>query len=291
MVGQVSCCIGCSSGRFAVSVIALKNRSQAIPSVSRTFVIPDPHSKSSISVSLHEPSLTSDNLGHKTWLASYLLAKRLPLLRHHLPLLHSSSELGGPSTDSVPATEPCRILELGAGTGLVGITAAAVFPSASIHLTDLPAITPNLQDNVSHNIHSNPDCDESRNVTVGVLDWSDLPSAVENAGTLQNYDVIMAADPLYSPLHPKWLVNTIALFLKKEQNAKVVVELPLREVYSSEVEDFRTRMGEAGFLLIEDGEEVGIEDWKCSSEEDQQEIKCWWGVWERKSEKVSGHGL
>lgn len=252
-------------------------------------MIPDPSSKSSISISLHEPSLTSDNLGHKTWLASYLLAKRLPLLRHHLPLLRPLSKLGRPSRSSAPPTEPLQILELGAGTGLVGITAAAVFPSVSVHLTDLPAITPNLQDNVSRHIQSGLDFDECRNVTVGVLDWSDLPSEV---GTLRKYDVIIAADPLYSPLHPVWLVNTIALFLKGGQHARVIVELPLREVYTFEVEDFRTRMGEAGFILVEDGEEVGFEDWgQCTSEGDQLEINCWWGVWERKDDKVSGRGL
>ena len=251
-------------------------------------MIPDPSSKSSITVSVHEPSLTSDNLGHKTWLASYLLAKRLPFLRHHLPLPHPISELRRPSRSCASANEPLKILELGAGTGLVGIIAAAVFPSASIHLTDLPAITPNLQENVSHNIHSDPDFDGSRNVTVGVLDWSDLPSGVESAGTLRRqYDVIFAADPLYSPLHPAWLVNTITLFLKREQNARVIVELPLREVYAFEVEDFRTRMGKAGFTLVEDGKEVGIEDWECTSEGDEPEIICWWGVWKRKNDKIS----
>lgn len=280
----------CSSARAAILVIALKNGTPAIPSVSRTFVIPDPFAKSSHSVSLHEPSLTSDNLGHKTWLASYLLAKRLPFLRHHLPQLHSFSELRGLSKASAPAIEPFKILELGAGTGLVGITVAAVFPSASVHLTDLPAITPNLEDNVSHNIYSDSYSDESRKVTVGVLDWSDLPSEVEKAGTLRQYDLIIAADPLYSPLHPRLLVNTIALFLKTGRNARVIVELPLREVYAFEVDDFRKRMNEAGFNLVEDGKEVGIEDWECTSEGDQQEITCWWGVWEGKDDKVSGCG-
>lgn len=272
-------------------------------------MIPDPFSRSrpSISISLHEPSLTSDNLGHKTWLASYLLAKRLVLLRRHLPLppplLHPSleSELAKPkppieSSSAITAStsEPFQILELGAGTGLVGITAAALFPSASLHLTDLPAIVPNLQANVSRNIFSEKsDFDGSRNVTVGVLDWSDLPRSeakveaeVENEGLRRRYDLIIAADALYSPSHPTWLVNTINLFLRRQRNARVIIELPLREGYATEVQDFRTRMSETGLVLIEDGEEVGVEDWQGATEGDQQEVKCWWGVWRRRDDML-----
>lgn len=246
-------------------------------------MVPDPSTKSSISICLYEPSLTSDNLGHKTWLSSYLLAKRLPYLRAHLPLFNPHPELDRPSRSPAVPTEPLQILELGAGTGLVGITAAAVFPSASVHLTDLPAIIPNLQNNVSRNISSTPNSNESRSVTVGTLDWSDLPSETENAGALQKYDMIIATDPLYSPLHPAWLVNTITLFLSKKQHARVIMELPLRDVYEVEVEDFKTKMGGAGFVIVESGEEVGIEDWgRCmSGEEDQSEVKCWWSVWKQ----------
>lgn len=103
--------------------------------------------------------------------------------------------------------------------------------------------------------------------------------------------MIIAADPLYSPSHPAWLVNTINIFLKRERNARVIVELPLREVYAFEAQDFRTRMSEAGFSLIKDGEEVGIEDWEFTSEGEQQEIKCWWGVWKRKDDTFSACGL
>lgn len=257
-----------------------------MPSVSRTFEIPDPSSKSSISISLHEPSLTSDNLGHKTWLASYLLAKRLPHLLPHLPMIQPRSELARSPRSANSSTEIPSVLELGAGTGLVGLAAAAVFSTADVHLTDLPAITSNLQNNVSRNIHPGHEFDEGRHVTVGVLDWSDLPCKAENGGPLQKYDLILAADPLYSPLHPVWLVNTIALFLKREQQARVIVELPLREVYEPEVEDFKMRMSEEGFCLVADGEEVGVEDWGgYDADGDQVEVKCWWGVWKRKDEK------
>ena len=208
-------------------------------------------------------------------------------------LARSKSPIESSSAFIASTSEPFQILELGAGTGLVGITAAALFPSANIHLTDLPAIVPNLQANVSRNIFAEKsDFDGSRNVTVGALDWSNLPQSeaevevhVENGeGLRQHYDLIIAADPLYSPAHPAWLVNTINFSLRRQKNARVIIEVPLREGYATEVQDFRTRMSEAELVLIEDGEEVGVEDWQGTTEGDQQEVKCWWGVWKRRDD-------
>lgn len=69
------------------------------------------------------------------------------------------------------------------------------------------------------------------------------------------------------------------------------MELPLRDVYEFEVEDFRTKMSGAGFVIVESGEEVGVEDWgRNMSGEDQSEVKCWWSVWKRKDDEVSFRG-
>ena len=90
------------------------------------------------------------------------------------------------------------------------------------------------------------------------------------------YNIILAADPLYSPHHPQWLADTISRFLVKgKKEAIAVVELPLREAYRPEVEAFKTRMDEKGLELREEGEEVGFDDWRDGKEE----VRCWWGVW------------
>lgn len=96
---------------------------------------------------LQEPALTGDNLGHKTWAASYLLVKRLPRLAHLLPFL-SLATINNQAQAQAPG--PSSVLELGAGTGVVGLAFVALFPSL-VTLTDLPAITPSL----STNAHSN----------------------------------------------------------------------------------------------------------------------------------------
>lgn len=169
-----------------------------------------------------------------------------------------------------------RILELGAGTGLVGIVAAALY-HVPVHLTDLPAIVPNLQANVFRNsqIIAN-----AENITTGVLDWSDSSSRDEQ-GSLQKADIILSADPLYSPLHPIWLASAIKRYLNKGDKARVVVELPLREAYVPEVEEFKKKMKVNGLKLVGEGKDVGYDDWEASSGSEYEKLKvvCWWGIW------------
>ena len=244
-------------------------QSTAMPSASRTFRIPSTASPgcSEISITLTEPSLTGDNLGHKTWVASYLLAKRLP---HLLPLLPRLS----------PPASPClpRILELGAGTGLIGIAFASLFPT-HVSLTDLPSIIPNLAVNLSANI-----AHVSTRGSVAdafALDWAQLPPP-NTLSDADKYDVIIAADSLYSPEHPELLVNTIEAYLKSEDAVRVVVELPLRKAYERERDEMKMRMRGIGLVILEEGEERGWDDWV--GRDGRAEVKCWWGVWAR--EKV-----
>lgn len=273
--------------------LAERSGRTAMPSVSRTFKIPLiwQDNSETVDIKLHEPSLTGDNLGHKTWVASYLLAKRLPTLLPRLfPGIKTSSEIDNlhltpgtkyhknphrlrPVTPPPPTNRP-HILELGAGTGLVGLAASALFATHT-HLTDLPSILPNLENNV----HENASLTASSTVTTSVLDWSDRDSYIFRD---PHYDLILAADSLYAPEHPTWLVQVMGLLLKwdEERKARVVIELPYRSDEPPEHEELRLRMREKGFVLVEQGEEVGYEDWEdLRAEGGQLEVKCWWSVW------------
>ncbi|MCJ1379128.1 hypothetical protein MMC17_002228 [Xylographa soralifera] len=251
-----------------------------MPSVDRTFYVPtsvDP-SSAKVPIVLREPSLTADNLGHKTWGASYMLAKRLPLLSQYLPLLQSrgphmkaqhSVQKAKNAQDGVSIPSP-RVLELGAGTGLVGIAAAATF-HAHVDLTDLSDICENLAYNALRNQELT--ISHGGSLTTFPLDWSDSRSSkiVQD----KQYALIMAADPLYSPEHPIMLADTIALYLITKSSSRVVVELPLREAYQPEVDQFRDIMKRKGLTLVVEGEEVGYDDWGNGT----QEVRCWWGIW------------
>ncbi|KAL9068344.1 MAG: hypothetical protein Q9161_006267 [Pseudevernia consocians] len=295
--------------------LAERSGRTAMPSVSRTFKIPlnSEDTSGTVDIKLHEPSLTGDNLGHKTWVASYLLAKRLPTLLPRLfPGIKTSTETHNldltpytkyptkisqvnhqhPITPPTNTTPRPHILELGAGTGLVGLAASALFATTT-HLTDLPYILPNLQHNVSQNA---PLTAPHSTVTAGPLDWSlhhhhhhhhhrndeDDIRKEEDTDPDSLYDLILAADSLYAPQHPEWIVNVMGSLLKwdEQRRARVVIELPFRSEEPPEHEELRGRMRERGFVVVEEGEEVGFDDWEdLSAEGGQLEVRCWWCVW------------
>ncbi|KAA8651444.1 hypothetical protein EYZ11_011916 [Aspergillus tanneri] len=240
----------------------------AMPAMSRIFTVPS-LSGEEFTLTLHEPSLTADNLGMKTWVSSYLLSQRLhSVLESTPPLVPSTST-------TYKADRTLRVLELGSGTGLVGLAFAAIHgKSVSVHLTDLPAIVPNLSHNVALNVELLTNA--TAQVTTGVLDWSTPPEPLPNQD--QKYDLILAADPLYSPKHPKWLADTISRWLSRGLDARVVAEMPLREAYLPQIEEFRQRMTDIGLAVVDEGEEIGYDDWE-KADGTALEVRCWWSIW------------
>jgi hypothetical protein len=113
-----------------------------MPEMTRTWIIPASESHPELSFRIREPPLTGDNLGLKTWGTAFTIAKKL----------ESFTDLLFPSL--VPGCKPdCsspKVLELGSGTGLVGIAAAAIW-GVSVLLSDLPEIKENLEFNVEAN--------------------------------------------------------------------------------------------------------------------------------------------
>lgn len=259
----------------------------AMPSVSRTFTINIPDSMAredglkELKIQLYEPSLTGDNLGHKTWAASYLLAKQLPtLLPRHFPRIKTRQIENRPF-----------VLELGAGTGLVGLAASALFSTLTT-LTDLDGIVPNLR----YNIEKNKALTSYTKSVVHAseLDWSDAHNEffqrkwdAEN-GLMEyrdhidmdkyKYDIILAADSLYAPEHVEWLIKTMAAFLRKMPRSRVFVCLPLRPGTNYPTR-FREELGFEGMEVIEEGRVIGYDDWKTESGE-AEEVECWWSVWD-----------
>jgi lysine methyltransferase len=111
-----------------------------------------------------EPAITGDNLGFKTWGSSYRLALEL----ERLSATSLSEVLGSPRP---------RVLELGSGTGLLGLAAAAIWKTHVI-LSDLPDIVSNL----TANTERNADLLASRggSVEVGTLVWGSPPRVGNN---------------------------------------------------------------------------------------------------------------
>ncbi|KAE9984960.1 hypothetical protein BLS_000539 [Venturia inaequalis] len=249
--------------------LAERSGRTGMPAISRTFIIPTHTGQ--VEISLHEPSLTEDHLGFKTWASSYMLAKRL-------------CSTSFPS----PRDERRRILELGSGTGLVGMAAAAVL-KADVLLTDLPEIEGNLAKNVSQNLDI-IEC-EGGSATTAVLDWAN-PTLVEGSSSVgtsdfapQPFPIILAADCMYSAEHPSLLINAVTPWLERSPEARLILEIPLREGhgYEKERDDLRQRLATLGLEVLEQGEETGYDDWGGVGNE-LQEVPCWWSIWKWKNE-------
>lgn len=152
--------------------------------------------------------------------------------------------------DSTPR-DAFRILELGSGTGLVGLLASQV---ARYHLPDRISVCVDLTDyhekvleNLEYNLAANPVPAPVITTTGGTkaimtqaaraLDWllvtehlQQLRSSPSSPSPLQqpqfwwmahreSYDVVLAADVIYSPDHPEWLLACIDYFLSSHASS------------------------------------------------------------------------
>ncbi|QLG72135.1 hypothetical protein HG535_0C04890 [Zygotorulaspora mrakii] len=208
----------------------------AQPAMSRKFTF----EKLSKVIEIFEPSLTADNLGWKTWGSSFILSQKLiesiHTQRHGLKL---------------------RVLELGSGTGLAGISWLSKWIELNegevieMFLTDLPEIVPNLQKNVEANALGSL-------ATVSILDWTNTDS-FEEKFTSEKFDVIIVSDPIYSPNHPKLVVDMLVKFLCDQ--GVCYLEIPVRDKYSKERETLWQLLELNNLSVRNQTLDQGMEDW------------------------------
>lgn len=109
-----------------------------------------------------------------------------------------------------------RIVELGAGTGLVGITMAKLLPRIGVRdpvivVTDYhPAVLDNLRENVSANF---PDAAGDPPVQTCMLDWA---APCLDAPLHEPADMLVATDVVYAPEHAMWLRDCAAKMLASD---------------------------------------------------------------------------
>lgn len=199
----------------------------------RSYLLPRPrplHAESStalppLSITLRDTTLLADSTGFRTWGSSTLLSQRLA---------------SDPSTSFSFETpnRPLRILELGSGTGLVGLTTAAIMRllERPVHI-DLSDFEDAVLDNLQHNIKLNADNLDSSTLSVRRLDWYNfvsgaLPPAEEQSAAPDGYDYILAADVIYEPLHVEGVLSTVVHLLRLDEAATLHLVLPLRPTHA-----------------------------------------------------------
>lgn len=146
----------------------------------------------------------------------------------HLPLLEQT--LFQPSL---------KILELGSGCGIVGITLSHLLSTSQILLTDLPEASEILTHNLSLPPLQKP------TITHQILDWS-IPLPLNVSST--QWNLIVVADCTYNPDVVPDLVKTLRAVA--EWNKEVVVLLAMKVRHESEL-IFFDLMTQAGFGVVE----------------------------------------
>ncbi|TFY52175.1 hypothetical protein EVG20_g10673, partial [Dentipellis fragilis] len=189
--------------------------------VTRTFSFPFGCSangeKAPITVELNDAPLLSEDhtsVGLQCWASSILLAERMAADSGSFGLEPDSDTGAGKGGRRGER----RILELGAGTGLLSIATAKILErhgdsevaaaTMTIVATDFHSdVLANLQKNIDANFDWDP-------VDVQPLDWE---HPVYQAPLDEPFRVILAADVVYEPLHAAWIRSCVEQLLLKPQ--------------------------------------------------------------------------
>lgn len=121
--------------------------------------------------------------------------------------------------------EKISVLELGAGTGAVGLVAAAL-GAKKVILTDLPRIVPLLEEGIALNKHKINTKIEARSLT-----WGDL----SDSESLKNeqIDLILISDCIYYEASVKPLIQT--LINLSHPGVKILISYEKRDYLESKV--------------------------------------------------------
>ncbi|CAN6478070.1 unnamed protein product [Victoria cruziana] len=158
----------------------------------------------SIQSSILIRQLPSEGLSFQLWPAATALVSLMD--QDHLPI---------PSVEKIKGIRnggrPIRALELGSGTGLVGIAAAALL-GVQVVLTDLPHVLPNLLFNAQANEGAVRASGRGGSVSVDCLRWGNADDCVKHSGL----DLILASDVVYHSHLFDPLLKTLLLLLAQE---------------------------------------------------------------------------
>ncbi|KZT57198.1 hypothetical protein CALCODRAFT_434541 [Calocera cornea HHB12733] len=205
----------------AAALLAACSRTSEAGTLRREYAFPVGSGGESVHITTRDETYSGDDhtaVGVQTWASSTILAE----LFAQCPAAY-----GLPFG---PPARPCRILELGAGTGVLSLLLAALATAhnprrvhTEIVASDYhPAVLANLGANLMSNFPTQPPwvtlaCDR--------LDWSafvsphsDSDSDSDCGAELEapftgKFDIIVGADIIYEPMHCAWIYGAVQRLL------------------------------------------------------------------------------
>ncbi|CAD5205487.1 unnamed protein product [Bursaphelenchus okinawaensis] len=185
-----------SDGVFAALAGAMQNTFETFH---RMFL--HPKLQSPLIIEEKNQAISQGTTGLSTWGAAYLLSN----------YLIQTSEV----TSNLNKDHPLKVLELGAGCGLAGLSLAKAFMSIQLTTTDCDMnVLVQLRKNVLLNFG------EEQRVKVAELDWF---KSEKNEVLKEEFDVVIAADVIYDPEILEAFLNTVTLILKRNSNSRAIV--------------------------------------------------------------------
>ncbi|KAG6830465.1 hypothetical protein H0H93_014026, partial [Arthromyces matolae] len=214
----------------AASLLALCSGPAGAGAITRDFVFHlGPTMERTFNVHIQDIALNNEDfasVGAQTWGGACVLAETI---------------FGDPVPFGLSNTHELRILELGAGTGLVSLALGKLFESAgslipprTIIATDYyPAVLKNLASNIELNFA------ESNIIESHFLDWSSFPNDTARPPPFHiPFDLVVGADVVYEPQHAIWIKSCLNILLQKPTPGRdplFHLMVPLRATHTFEV--------------------------------------------------------
>lgn len=210
----------------ASSLLALWAGPASSGRLTRTFTFGPSPLKEEIRVTLSDAPMENGDygtLGAQTWGGACVMADMI---------VEDPAQFGIPERSG---SDKLRVLELGAGTGLVGLAIAHLLRLRSVDsevvLSDFhPTILKNLQANVEANFS------ESSSGLVHIravpLDWSKFTTEDAQRTALGSFDIIVGADIIYEEQHAIWIKSCLETLLLPSAAFHLVI--PLRRTHAFE---------------------------------------------------------
>ena len=225
---------GCSSSKLSSNAMTCTDGIDAATGeVTQIFRLPFVHKSSTakteespyIDLRIRDTTLIGHSTGHRTWGAAPLLSQLMAQdVDHFFP------------TNAASEGSRLRVLELGAGTGLVGVLAAKLLEASgrdfSMELTDWQPI---ILDNLRHNLALN---NLDSRTTVEKLDWS---TCLDRRVRVERFDIIFGADLVYDLTHVALLHASVSSLLALPTLSTCPtfhLVLPVRSTHEFEMEIF-----------------------------------------------------